>query len=139
MADESTEEKVPGDPTEQHPALAGDKAAEVLARSADGSEGTTFLKTFIMDRAISRDHPCHRNNAIRVVEEALQRGLHPKGHVQLVGHEQSAPDRRGKVDTTCTYSVEVEPAVTDTEAHTTVTPSSGLNKRATDQSSSVES
>lgn len=133
------DEKVPGDPTEQHPALAGDKAAEVVARSADGSEGTTFLKTFIMDRAIPRDHPCHKSNAIRVVEEALQRGLHPKGHVQLADHKQSDPDPRGKVNTTCTYSVEVEPAVTDTEAHKTVTPSSGLNKRATDQSSSVES
>jgi hypothetical protein len=124
------DEKVPGDPTEQHPALAGDKAAEVDARSADGSEGTTFLKTFIMDRAIPRDHSCHKNNAIRVVEEALQRGLHPKGHVQLAGHEQSEPDRRGKVNTTCTYSVEVEPAVTDTEAHKTVTPSSHLNKHS---------
>lgn len=125
------DERVPGDVTEQHPALAGDKAAEVDARSADGSDGTTFLKTFIMDRAVPRDHACHKNNAIRVVEEALQRGLHPKGDVQMASYEQSEPDRRGKVNTTCIYSVEVEPAVTDTEAHKTVTPSSRLNKQAT--------
>jgi hypothetical protein len=127
MADEQTE----GSRSEQHPALAGDKAAEVAARTADVSKGTTFGKTFVIAGELSKDHPQHEHNCIRVLEEALQRGLHPKGEAKLHSSRRVDEDRRGVVSTAYTYGVEVEPAVTDTEAHKTVTPSSGLNKQAT--------
>lgn len=130
------DEKVPGDPTEQHPALAGDKAAEVAQRSPDASQGTMFGKIFVMSGEIPKEHPQHESNCIRVLEEALQRGLHPKGKAKLVRHEVTDTDRLGKRITTCTYAVDVEPAVTDTEAHKTVTPSSELNEQATKQPSS---
>lgn len=135
MADEQIE----GSRAEQHPALAGDKAAEVAARSPDASKGTTFGKTFVIAGELSKDHPQHEHNCIRVLEEALQRGLHPKGEAKLAKSEKVDEDRRGAVSTAYTYAVEVEPAVTDTEAHKTVTPSSGLNKQAaTDQPSSAQ-
>lgn len=130
-------DKAPGSRTEQHPALAGDKAAEVAARSADGAQGTTFHKTFVVAGELSDDHPQHEDNRIRVLEEAVQRGLHCKGKAKLAKSERVDEDRRGVVSTAYTYTVEVEPAVTDTEAHRTVTPSSVLNEQAANQHSSA--
>jgi hypothetical protein len=129
MADE-------GSRSEQHPALAGDKAAEVAARTADGSKGTTFDKTFVIAGEVSKDHPQHEHNCIRVLEEAVQRGLHCKGQPKLTKSERVDEDRRGVVSTAYTYSVDVEPAVTDTEAHRTVTPSSDV--RVTGRHSSAD-
>jgi hypothetical protein len=99
---------------------------EVAARSADGSKGLTFRKVFVMGGQIPEGHPQHEANWLGVLQEALHRGLHPKGKVQLANVEMSEPDRRGHVTTTATYEVEVEPASTDREAHTTVAPSSDV-------------
>jgi hypothetical protein len=120
-----------GPRADQHPALHGDPEGEVASRSADGSDGMALRKVFVMagPEQIPSDHPCHEANAVRVLEEALQRGLHPKGEARLTGSEVVDPTRRGPVSTACTYEVEVEPAVTDTEAHTTVTPSSGVREK----------
>lgn len=106
------------------------KADEVAARSADGSSGATFQKVFVLGGSIPQGHPQHEANEIGVLQEALHRGLHPKGKVKLTKVEESEPDRRGQVSTTATYEVPVEPAVTDTEAHTTVTPSSEASSKA---------
>lgn len=112
-----------GPRADQHPALHGDPEGEVASRSLD-SDGMTFKKTFAMagPAQIPSDHPCHEDNAGRVLEEALQRGLHSRGKARLVGTEVMETSRRGVVTTACTYAVEVVPAVTDTEAHKTVTP-----------------
>jgi hypothetical protein len=120
-----------GPRADQHPALHGDPEGEVASRSADGSDGMTFRKVFVMagPEQIPSDHPCHEANAVRVLEEALQRGLHPKGKARLTGSEVVDPTRRGPVSTACTYEVDVEPAVTDTEAHTTVAPSSEVREK----------
>lgn len=128
-------EAVEGSATEQHPALRGDKPAEVEARSADGAEGTSFHKTFVIagPAEVGKDHPSHDDNVVRVLEEAIQRGLHPKGEAKLVGTEVVDKDRRGVVSTACTYAVDVEPAVTDAEAPTTVTPSKALKTREGDK------
>lgn len=123
------DEKVPGDRTEQHPALAGDKADEVSHRSADGSKGTTWRKVFLMSGNVGKDSPQHEANCVRVLEEAIQRGLHPKGKAHLVSGDVNT-DEAGNTNTTCVYEVPVEPAVTDTELHKTVTPSSELNEQA---------
>lgn len=126
----AAEEQEPelGSSADQHPALHDDPEGEVASRSADGSDGMTFKKTFAMagPAEIPSDHPCHEDNAGRVLEEALQRGLHPKAKARLLGTEVTEVSRRGVVTTACTYGVEVEPSITDTEAHTTVTPSSDV-------------
>jgi len=111
-------------------AVRRDKAEEVAARSADGSSGTTFRKVFVLAGSIPKGHPQHEANEVGVLQEALHRGLHPKGKVTLVKVEESEPDRRGRVNTTATYAVPVEPASTDTEAHTTVTPSSEVRSKS---------
>jgi hypothetical protein len=121
-----------GPRADQHPALHGDPEGEVASRSADGSDGMAFRKVFVMagPEQIPSDHPCHEDNAVRVLEEALQRGLHPKGEARLVGTEVVDRDRKGTVSTACTYEVEVVPAVIDTEAHKTVTPSSEVREKS---------
>ena len=122
---ERADEPAERDITQQHPALAGDKPAEVAARSADDSKGQRFLKTFVVAGAaeVGKDHACHEANASHTLSEALRVGLHPKGEAKLVKTEVTGEPIRGVVSTACTYAVEVEPAVTDTEAHTTLTPS----------------
>ena len=117
-----TDEPETGPRADQHPALHGDPEGEVASRSLD-SEGMTFRKTFAMagPAEIPADHPCHVDNAGRVAEEAMQRGLHPRGTPRLVSSEVAEVSRRGVVTTHCTYAVEVVPSVTDTEAHKTVT------------------
>lgn len=120
-----------GSRAEQHPALAGDPEGEVDARSVDGSSGTMFCKIFVLGGPdeIPRDHPQHEDNCVRTLEEAIQRGLHPKGKARLVGTEVVDVSRRGVVSTACTYEVDVVPAVTDAEAHKTVTPSSEVREK----------
>lgn len=120
-----------GSRAEQHPALAGDPEGEVDARSADGSSGTTLRKVFVLagPDEFPSDHPQHEDNCSRVLEEAIQRGLHPKGDARLVGTEVVERPRRGLVSTACTYEVEVVPAVIDTEAHETVTVSSKVEEK----------
>jgi hypothetical protein len=108
------------------PAPRRDRVEEVAARSADGSKGLTFRKVFVMGGEIPPEHFQHEANWAGTLQEALHRGLHPKGKVQLVDHEVTDPDRRGRVSTVATYEVLVEPASTDLEAHTTVAPSSGV-------------
>jgi hypothetical protein len=128
----ATDEEVETSPREeQHPALVGDPEGEVVARSADGSSGTTFRKVFVIagPDEIPSNHPQHEHNCVRTLEEALQRGLHPKGEARLVGTEVVERPRRGLVSTACTYEVEVLPAVIDTEAHETVTVSSKVQEK----------
>ena len=120
-----------GPRADQHPALHGDVEGEVISRSADGSTGSTFRKTFVVagPAEVKAGHPCHEDNAVRTLEEAVQRGLHPRGKATLAGTEVVDRDRRGVVSTACTYEVEVVPAVVDTEAHKTVTPSSEVREK----------
>lgn len=115
----------------QHPALHGDPEGEVAKRSADGSSGMTFHKVFVLGSGITDDaeHPQHLANLAGTLQEAINRGLHPKGEPKLVSVNHGQPDRRGAVSSWCKYTVDVEPAVTDTKAHTTETPTSFLEKK----------
>lgn len=117
---------------DQHPALHGDVEGELISRSADGSSGSTFRKTFVVagPAEVKAEHPCHEDNAVRTLEEAIQRGLHPRGSARLVGTEVVDRDRRGVVSTACTYEVEALPAVIDREAHETNTPSAEVQEKA---------
>lgn len=111
----------------QHPALDGDKSAEVEQRTADGPDGkhgTTFHKTFrvtLPDETVPADQV--EWNKIRVVEEAIQRGLHPTEQPQYAGRDVVGSHRRTGVTIDLHYTVAVEPAVTDTDAPNSVSPS----------------
>ena len=105
-----------GDHVEKH------AAREVAARSADGSDGLTWHKTFVLKGEFPSDHPIHEDNKTGVLQEALHRGLHPKGDVTLHSCEITKPDRRRVVSTYATYAVEVYPASADHDAPHTNAP-----------------
>ena len=100
----------------QHKPLQSDAHAEVAARSADGSQGMNWHKTLVLKGEFPAEHPIHHDNKTGVLQEALQKGLHPKGEVSLLNVEVTEPDRRRSVSTYATYSVEVQPASTDSAA-----------------------
>lgn len=103
----------------QHPAKAGEPEVEVDERSADGSDGTRFVKQFVVQAARWNDQDYqHEANRAGVVNEAIQRGLHPRGDVAFDG-QQEHPDGLSLV---LTYSVETVPASVDTNPSETTTP-----------------
>lgn len=105
----------------QFPAKAGAPAVEVDERSADGAEGTRHVKEFVVlaDQWPSMDEDAaHAANRAAVTNEAIQRGLHPRGDVSFDG--ASAHD--DGVSTVLTYSVETVPASIDHTPQDTTTP-----------------
>lgn len=123
--DIDTEPELPDLPvtpaTEQHPALDGDVQGEIEHRTPEATDDNMFTKTFVVGAiGISDAHPMHLANAGGVVQEAVQRGLHPKGDVTLVASEEHDLGRRGQY-TDLTYQVKVVPAVVDDDAGSTVT------------------
>jgi hypothetical protein len=72
-------------------------------------------------RGQSADHSWHEANAVEVVSDAIRRGLHPKGAVELVGE---SPHPSDPSSTNIEYRVPVVPAIMDHDQATTVTPSS---------------
>lgn len=107
----------------QFPALYGDPEAEVASRSADGHEGTVFRKTFLVSGQVGEEHPMHEHNKRAALEEAIQRGLHPRGEPRLVEVEHVCTDeRRGTVSTASTYAVETVPSSVDHDPVDTATP-----------------
>lgn len=117
--------------TAQFPALDGTTDglhAEVAQRSPDGSTENRFEKVFSIGRiGITTDDPVHRQNALGVVQEAVQRGLHPRGDVFLVDMAETdeplnASGSRRRQHTDLRYAVEVIPASIDTTPEDTTTP-----------------
>jgi hypothetical protein len=103
----------------QFPAKAGEPEAEVAERSADGSDGTRFVKQFVVLAARWTDEDYqHEANRAGVVNEAIQHGLHPRGAVSFDGGE-THPDGLSLV---LTYSVETVPASVDHQPEDTTTP-----------------
>jgi hypothetical protein len=103
----------------QFPAKAGDHAAEVDQRSADGAQGTRHVKEFVvLARQWGESEDEHTANRAGVANEAIQRGLHPRGDVSFDGKEDH-PDGESLV---LTYSVECVPASVDHAPQDTTTP-----------------
>lgn len=106
---------------EQHPALDGAPALEVDERSADGSDGTRYVKQFVV---LARDWPArdedeaHIAGKAAVSNEAIQRGLHPRGEATFDGAEDH-PDGLSLI---LTYSVDTVPAIVDHAPEDTTTP-----------------
>lgn len=106
---------------EQFPAIDGDVQGEIEQRTVDGTDEGRFVKVFVVDREVDETSAMHAMNAVGVVQEAAQRGLHPKGDVFLVDTRVIRDQR--SVSTELTYAVDVTPASVDHEPDTTVTPS----------------
>jgi hypothetical protein len=123
---DEAEPQVGGD-QEQFPSKHGEPETEVAHRSADGSSGMKYRKTFVLLGVFPEGHPAHEDNARHTLEEAIQRGLHPKGEAVLVDTKE-VPEVRDLVSSELTYEVEVVPAVVDDDAPGTVTPRKVLLK-----------
>jgi hypothetical protein len=115
----ATSRKTTSTRTRQHPAKTGEPEVEVDKRSADGSDGTRFIKQFVVLAARWNGHDYqHEANRAGVVGEAIQRGLHPRGDVSFDGQEEH-PDGESLV---LTYSVDTVPASVDHNPADTTTP-----------------
>lgn len=118
---------------EQFPAKAGAPEVEVDKRSADGSEGTRFVKEFVvLGRDWTGEEYQHEANRAGVANEAIQRGLHPRGDISFDGSENH-PDG---VSLTLTYSVDTVPASVDHHPEDTTTPRDVIEAAGGDTSSS---
>jgi hypothetical protein len=117
----------------QFPAKAGAPEVEVDERSADGAEGTRHVKEFVVPAArwTGEDYQ-HEANRAAVVNEAIQRGLHPRGDVSFDGQEEHADG----VSLVLTYSVETVPSSVDDQPEDTTTPRDVIEADGGDTSSS---
>lgn len=101
--------------------------AEIAARTApDAPVGTKFRKTFVVSRkwhteGVSDDSDMHRANCVATLQEALNRGLHPKGEAAYVG-DDTLHDGSEALH----YEVEVVLATEDADPAGTYTPSFSL-------------
>lgn len=105
--------------TKQHPAKAGEPEVEVDERTADGADGMRFVKEFVvLARQWGDSEDEHTANKAGTVNEAIQRGLHPRGDVSFDGSEEHADGK----SLALTYSVETVPASVDHNPQDTTTP-----------------
>ncbi|MEU1088961.1 hypothetical protein ABZ401_19360 [Streptomyces sp. NPDC005892] len=105
----------------EFPAKAGEPEVEVDERSPDGSDGLRHVKEFVVLKATwpSRDEgEAHEANAAAVANEAIQRGLHPRGVAKFEGSE----DHPDGLSLTLRYSVQAVPSSVDHNAPDTTTP-----------------
>ena len=134
----STEEQPKGDDREQvrqrqFPAKAGAPDVEVDERSADGASGTRHVKEFVVHgRNWSGEEYQHEANKAAVTNEAIQRGLHPRGDVSFDGAE----DHDDGVSVVLMYSVETVPSSVDHSPEDTTTPRDVIEADDKDTSSS---
>ncbi|MEU1272986.1 hypothetical protein [Streptomyces sp. NPDC005799] len=128
----ATTKKTTNARAEQHPAKAGEPEVEVDKRSADGSEGTRHVKEFVVSSGNwpDGDDAAHEANKAAVLNEAIQRGLHPRGDVSFDG----ATEHVDSVSTVLTYSVETVPASVDHTPQETTTPRDAIEDAGGDTS-----
>jgi hypothetical protein len=107
-------------PPKKTAAKKAEPEVEVARRSADGSDGTRHVKEFVVfgDALPDEDGPAHEPNKVGVLQEAIQRGLHPRGDVSFDGAETLGDG----VSRLLRYSVGVVPAAVDSEPQETTTP-----------------
>ena len=118
----------------QFPAQEGEPSVEVDERSADGAEGTRYVKEFVVLKSSwpSQDEDdAHKANAAAVANEAIQRGLHPRGEASFDGSE----DHPDGLSLTLTYSVDTVPSSIDDQPQDTTTPRDVIEAAGGDTSS----
>lgn len=108
----------------QFPSLDGEPEAEVAQRTEAPTEGNWFRRVFTIHNRnhtpdLPVEHEHHFANLHAVLQDALQRGLHPKAAPEL---ESEQPHPTDPNSTDLTYRVQVVPAVADQHPETTVTP-----------------
>jgi len=108
----------------QFPSEVGAPKVEVSERSADQERPSDYyVKEFIIKgRDLKADKELHERNSLAVLNEAIQRGLHPKGDVKLV----KATNLDDGINSSVTYKVEVVPAHVDHVAGEANTPTKAL-------------
>ncbi|MDX2550125.1 hypothetical protein [Streptomyces stelliscabiei] len=117
----------------QFPARAGAPDVEVDKRSPDGSSGTRHVKEFVVHgKEWTGEEYQHEANRAAVANEAIQRGLHPRGEATFDGSE----DHPDGVSVTLTYSVETVPSSIDHSPEDTTTPRDVIEDAGGDTSSS---
>lgn len=117
----ATAKKTAATRAKQFPAQDGEPEVEVDERSADGAEGTRYVKEFVVLKSSwpSREEDeAHKANGAAVCNEAIQRGLHPRGEVSFDGAEDH-PDGHSL---TLAYSVQTVPSSIDDTPQDTTTP-----------------
>lgn len=114
----------------QFPSLAGKPDVEVVERSADQDQPSSdYQKVFVVGPPTpnwvppSGDHEWHTANKAAVLNEAVNRGLHPTAEASYVGYTVH-PDG---VSRCLRYAVPVVPAAVDPDASTTVVPAHSEN------------
>lgn len=119
----------------QFPAKAGAPEVEVDKRSPDGSSGTRHVKEFVVlgDTWTGEEYQ-HEANKAAVANEAIQRGLHPRGEASFDGSE----DHPDGASVTLTYSVETVPSSIDHSPEDTTTPRDVIEDAGGDTSSSKD-
>jgi hypothetical protein len=117
----------------QFPAKAGAPDVEVDERSPDGAEGTRHTKEFVVlgDGWTGEEYQ-HEANKAAVANEAIQRGLHPRGEATFDGAE----DHEDGASIVLTYSVETVPSSIDHSPEDTTTPRDVIEGDGKDTSSS---
>jgi hypothetical protein len=117
----------------QFPAKAGQPDVEVDERSPDGAKGTRHVKEFVvLGEAWTGEEYQHEANKAAVHNEAIQRGLHPRGEASFDGSE----DHPDGASLTLTYSVETVPSSVDDKPEDTTTPRDVIEDAGGDTSSS---
>jgi len=119
----------------QFPAKAGALDVEVDKRSPDGAEGTRHVKEFVVHGAgWTGEEYQHEANKAAVANEAIQRGLHPRGEASFDGSE----DHEDGVSVVLTYSVDTVPSSVDHQPEDTTTPRDVIEADGQDTSSSKD-
>ncbi|ARX81527.1 hypothetical protein SMD44_00925 [Streptomyces alboflavus] len=109
--------------TAKKPTAKQDPVGAVADRSPDGADGIRHVKEFVvLGAAPAEDASEPDPNKIATLQEAIQRGLHPRGDVRLDGCEEQ-PDGVSRL---LRYSVEVVPAEADEAPERTRTPRQAL-------------
>ncbi|WP_326779719.1 hypothetical protein OG481_02155 [Streptomyces longwoodensis] len=142
-AADTAAEQTPAAPSEdreqlrqrQFPAKAGAPEVEVDERSPDGVEGTRHVKEFVVhgDTWTGEEYQ-HEANKAAVANEAIQRGLHPRGEATFDGAE----DHPDGVSVVLTYSVDTVPSSVDHTPQDTTTPRDVIEADGKDTSSSKQ-
>ena len=98
-----------------------DTHAAIAKRSADGSDGNRFKKTFVVqvESGWNGDDYAHDANKVGVLQEALTRGLHPLSEATFDGQKMQSDG----VSLELYYSVEVKPVEDEPTSAETVAPS----------------
>jgi len=112
----------------QFPSLDGNVEAEVTQRQPEDHEPGFFTRIFTVHTrshtaGLPAEHEYHRTNLIGVLQDAINRGLHPKGEPEFVGEE---PHPWEKDTVNLKYRVPVTPSIVDHEPAVTATPSNEL-------------